>query len=516
MRRSVCQRPPCNKSDRDHRLAKAFPRVQTDAMRSGARSFFWLVSSVLFLEAEYALAATVDPLHQDPIAPVILGVTGILFFAVLGRFAARKLGQPSVLGELLMGVVLGNVGYALGVDLIIVLREGTSIFQMVEEVLTGSTVQEAALTVFGGNNAENRIMEIFQGPYGREMLQVVQTVDVFSRYGVIFLLFLVGLETSLGEMRRVGGDSVRVAVVGVALPFLLGYGAARLLMPDLSINSDLFVAATLGATSVGITARVLKDLHKGRSHEAHVILGAAVIDDILGLIMLAIVSGIVVSGSVEISGVAGIVALAALFLVSAFAGGPYFLNFTISLVRRLDLVEAKMFISFLFVMALAWFANLVGLATIIGAFAAGVILNDAYFKHWGRHEEHRYTIKDLIMPLEVILVPIFFVLMGIQVKLESFLDWHVVTMAAGLLVAAIVGKLATGLATGSGVNRWAVGLGMMPRGEVGLIFASIGKSLGVISDALFSSVVLMVIVTTVVTPPLLKLVLAEKDSAATE
>jgi Kef-type K+ transport system membrane component KefB len=196
--------------------------------------------------------------------------------------------------------------------------------------------------------------------------------------------------------------------------------------------------------------------------------------------------------------------------------GPYFLNFTIGLVKRLDLIEAKMFVSFLFVMVLAWLANLVGLATIVGAFTAGLILHDAYFKHWGNHADHQFSIKDLIMPLEVILVPIFFVLMGIQVKLETFLSWHVVTMAGGLLVAAVIGKVASGIVTGRGVNRIAVGIGMMPRGEVGLIFASIGKSLGVISDALFSAVVLMVIVTTLATPPLLKFALMRRKGGEVE
>ena len=163
-----------------------------------------------------------------------------------------------------------------------------------------------------------------------------------------------------------------------------------------------------------------------------------------------------------------------------------------------------MFISFLFVMILAWLANLVGLATIVGAFAAGLILHDAYFVHWGEHTEHPYSIRDLIMPLEVILVPIFFVLMGIQVKLETFLDWHVIVMATGLLVAAVIGKVASGIGASKDNNRLAVGIGMMPRGEVGLIFAAIGKGLGVIDDALFSAIVLMVVVTTLLTPPLLK------------
>jgi Kef-type K+ transport system membrane component KefB len=155
-------------------------------------------------------------------------------------------------------------------------------------------------------------------------------------------------------------------------------------------------------------------------------------------------------------------------------------------------------------MVLAWMANLSGLATIIGAFTAGLILQDAYFEHWNKDGKCPVTIKDLIMPLEVIMVPIFFVLMGIQVKLETFLQPDILMLAGGLLVAAIVGKIVSGY--GACVkNRLAIGIGMMPRGEVGLIFAAMGKTLGVIDDALFSAVVLMVIVTTLMSPPLFKL-----------
>jgi Kef-type K+ transport system membrane component KefB len=162
-------------------------------------------------------------------------------------------------------------------------------------------------------------------------------------------------------------------------------------------------------------------------------------------------------------------------------------------------------------MVLAWMANLAGLATIIGAFAAGVILHDGFFRETSDASGggRVVTIRELIMPLEVILVPIFFVLMGIQVKLESFLSWPVIVLAAGLVVAAVIGKLACGLGADRGRNRMAIGIGMMPRGEVGLVFAAIGRTLGVIDDAIFSSIVLMVIITTLAAPPLLKSELAK-------
>ena len=463
-----------------------------------------IILTVLLLLVAATVFAAGSGKHADPIAPVILGVTGILFFAVLGRFGARKLGQPSVLGELLMGVILGTIGYLFSVDFLLVLREGPAIFEMVDLALSGASIEEAAISTLGEENGAI-ILNILQGPGGAELTQIAHAVDVFSRYGVIFLLFLVGLGTSVREMREVGTESFRVAILGVVLPFIFGFMMARVLMPELSLSVDLFVAATLGATSIGITARVLEELGRVNCHECRVILGAAIIDDVLGLVMLAIVSGIIISGGFEPVGTLQTIALAALFLVTAFTLGPRFLRRSIKLLDHLDIVEAKMFVSFLFVMVLAWFANLVGLATIVGAFAAGVILHDGYFLKWGDVREHKFSIRDLISPLEVILVPIFFVLMGIQVKLETFLDPHVIIMGLGLIVAAVIGKLLSGLGASRGSSRLAIGMGMVPRGEVGLIFASIGKSLGVFSDALFSALILMVIVTTLMTPPLLKI-----------
>jgi Kef-type K+ transport system membrane component KefB len=450
-------------------------------------------------------------IHHDVIAPVILGTTSILFFAVLGRFAARRLGQPSVLGELMMGIVISTLGYLFSIDFIEVLREGTAVFDIIGYLLSGLDIHEAANRVQVNGEYAVHLFNILTGPHGEDYLKVAQTVDIFSRYGVIFMLFLVGLETSPVDLKRVGKESLLVALIGVFVPFGLGLLLTALLLKDVTIEADLFIAATLVATSVGITARVLQDLNQQQTASARVILGASIMDDVLGLILLAIVSGIVVSGEFETIQAIQVVGLSVLFFLAAFYLGPKFLTGVIWLVRHLDLVEAKMFISFLFVMMLAWVANLIGLATIIGAFTAGVILHDGYFRHWGDTNQHQISIKDLIAPLETILVPIFFVLIGIQVKLEMFLDIDVVLIALLLIVIAVVGKLVSGLGAGKACNRLAIGIGMMPRGEVGLIFASLGKSLGVISDSLFSSIVIMVMFTTLITPSLLKIALRTKD-----
>ncbi len=441
--------------------------------------------------------------HNDPVAPVILGVTGILFVALIGRFSARKLGFPSVIGELIMGILVGNLAFYYHVDLIMVLREGPAIFETVENLLKGEELELACLNAIGAEGT-SYILDILRGPHGNEILQVAHTVDVFSRYGIIFLLFLVGIETSVDEMRKVGPNSSRVAVLGVLLPFVLGMIASWLLLEDAELHTSMFLGATLAATSVGITAMVLQEMKMEKTEIAHIILGAAVIDDILGLLMLAIISGIVITGSIDLIHISITIIIATLFLAATIYIGPYFIRLFVRLFCRLDIIEAKMFVSYLFVMVMAWMANLAGLATIIGAFAAGLILQDAYFESWDDDRKCPVTIKDLIMPLEVILVPIFFVLMGLQVKLEMFLQKDVMILAAGLLVAAIVGKVLSGFGAFGVKNHMAIGIGMMPRGEVGLIFAAIGKSLGVLDDALFSAVVLMVVVTTLLSPPLFK------------
>ncbi|MCP3867117.1 MAG: cation:proton antiporter [Gammaproteobacteria bacterium] len=451
--------------------------------------------------------------HSDPIAPVIFGVTLILVAALIGRYTARHLNQPSVLGELLMGVVLGNLLYVFHYDLMVVLREGTAVMDIARHALAGISLTEAANVVLGDHYGPI-FLEVLQGPRGGEYLQVAQAVDIFSRYGVIFLLFHVGLDTCIEELRAVGANSLKVATIGVVAPFALGFLLAWWLIPDGGHAEHMFLGATLCATSIGITARVLEDLGQSFSKESHIIVGAAVMDDVLGLVILAIATGVVVTGSVEFSEITRTITLAFFFIFSVILMGPTIIRWLIRLLRKLDVMEAKLFISFIFVMTVAWIANTVGLATIVGAFAAGLLLQDNQFNAWGDHRHHKYSIKELFAPLEAILVPVFFVLMGIQVKLETFLNWEVVILALGLIVIGIGGKVVAGLGVDKGYNRLAVGIGMMPRGEVGLVFASIGKSLGVMDTAMFSAVVLMVIVTTLLTPPVLKIVMGQGDPEA--
>jgi Kef-type K+ transport system membrane component KefB len=273
-----------------------------------------------------------------------------------------------------------------------------------------------------------------------------------------------------------------------------------------------FIGATLTATSVGITARVLKDLGRSQSNEARVILGAAVIDDVLGLVILAVVTGVISAAdrgsSLATTDILWTLGKAAGFLVVSLALGVLFSKRLFSLASKLRARGVLLAISLAFCFLLSWLASLIGLAPIVGAFAAGLILEEAHYRDFVDKGEH--GLEELIHPISVFLVPIFFVVMGMRTDLGSFARPGVLGLAAALTVVAIIGKQACLLGVlDKNVDRLSVGIGMIPRGEVGLIFANIGLALSVggrriIDEATFSAVVVMIIVTTVVTPPALE------------
>ncbi len=404
--------------------------------------------------------------HADPVAPVIAALVVILVTAKLAGDVAVRLGQPAVLGELLGGVVLGNLTL-LGVPGIAGIRD-----------------------------------DVF--------------IDMIARLGVLILLFEVGLESTVSQMMKVGLSSFVVAVLGVIAPFLLGWGAGAWLLPDASLYVHAFLGATLCATSVGITARVLQDLGRSQTPEARVILGAAVIDDVLGLVILAIVGGVISAadrgGSVSYGGIALILVKALVFLVGAIVLGVVVSPRLFHVASKLQSRGVLLALGLSFCFTLSWLANLIGLAPIIGAFAAGLVLESVHYRDFVDKGEHQ--LEELIHPISAFLVPVFFVLMGMRTDLRSFAQPGVLGLAAALTVAAIVGKQVCSFGViGGGIDRLTIGIGMVPRGEVGLIFANIGLALTmggkpIISQATYSALVVMVIVTTMVTPPALKWSLA--------
>jgi Kef-type K+ transport system membrane component KefB len=301
-----------------------------------------------------------------------------------------------------------------------------------------------------------------------------------------------------------------VAVVGIVFPMGLGYAVSRVIHPDESWMVHAFVGAMLAATSVGITARVLKDAGAIKTRAARIILGAAVIDDVLGLLVLAVIAGIIKAASAgeafSAAGLALIVAKAFAFLVGALVVGSFLSPLVFRRALALKSRGVVLALSLGFCFLLSWLAMEAGLAAIVGAFAAGLVLEHAHFEgHAGRGEPDLHL---SLAPLVALLVPVFFVRMGMLVDVSSFTRGDVVTFALLLTVAACVGKWACGLVVPAGVSPTTVGVGMMPRGEVGLIFAGIGATLmlgghAVVSPDTYAAAVFMVVVTTMATPPLL-------------
>jgi Kef-type K+ transport system membrane component KefB len=420
---------------------------------------------------------------SDLISPVLLALMAILAVAKLGSELFDRLGLPAVLGELVGGVILGNL---------VLINPHWSFFEPL------------------------RIIPI--------QAHWAVTIDALAQLGVLILLFEVGLESTIQDMMEVGASSLLVAVLGVVAPFLLGYGVSWLFIKQLPRQLQeivpsgfslsyihLFVGSVLCATSVGITARVFKDLGKLQLKEARIILGAAVIDDVLGLVVLALVSGLVTAAEhgqpLAVNSVLRLIALAGLFLVASLLLGAFLVPRVMKQLARLRTAGVMLISALLFAFLMSYLAGAVGLAPIVGAFAAGLLLEQVHF-HGFREEIH---IEQLLRPVATFLVPIFFVLMGIQVQLETFANLSVLGVASGLTVAAVLGKQICGLGVlEKGLDRLSVGVGMIPRGEVGLIFAGIGRNLRIIDHATFSAVVIMVITTTLITPPALKLTLGRK------
>ena len=410
-------------------------------------------------------AQATAPHGLDPL--VLVGIAVILIVAKLSGELFERLGQPAVLGELIGGIVVGNL----------------------------------VLLSFGG----------------LEFLKTNEVIGALAQIGVVILLFEVGLESNIAEMMEVGWSSLAVAVAGVIAPFFLGWAVAAYFLPGSSQLEHIFIGAVLCATSVGITARVMKDTGQLGTREARIILGAAVIDDVLGLLILAVISGAIkaaqTGASLAITDVLIIAFKSVVFLAGAIVLGHFVVPHLFQGAGRLKGNGVLVALAIAFCFLLAWVASWVGLAPIVGAFAAGLILDEAHFESFRDREELR--LEQLLRPVSSLLVPVFFVFMGVKVDLSAFAQPRLLVYAGALTLAAIVGKQVCALAVlEKQINRVAIGFGMIPRGEVGLILAGIGATLTlpnpqgvnepVVGTATFGAIVIMVISTTIITPPLLK------------
>ncbi len=374
------------------------------------------------------------------VADVLVSLFVVLLAAKIGDEIFKRLRQPALVGEILAGVVIGP-------------------------------------SVLG-------------------LVKPNETLEVFAELGVVFLLFWVGLETRLSEMRAVGGTAVRVGVMGVVVPFAAGYAAGVIF--DQRAETSVFIGAALVATSVGITSAVLIELEALATKAARTILGAAVIDDILAMVLLAVAVGVAEQGGVDVASIAVVIAIAMAFVLFVALGGTRLVARWPDVFHAPKFSESPLLPAVILCLGLAAFAAQIGLAAIIGAFLAGMVVAET---------KDRHDFEEEVVPLYAFFPPFFFAFIGIEVELGAFADATTLAALVGMTALAFATKFGAAWLAARPMGRRdarVVGLGMVPRGEVGIIVAGIGATTGVVEAELFAVIVGMSILTTLLVPPLLR------------
>ena len=415
------------------------------------------------------------------LSSVLLSLVVIYLASKVGSEVAQRFDLPPVLGELLAGVVVGVSALHL-----IIFPEG-------DLTATDSLIMNAVQSL--NHLTPENLANVFASQS--------EVISVLAEIGVIILLFEIGLESDLKQLKSVGPQAVVVACVGVAVPF--GAGTLGLMsIFHVPAIAAIFAGAALTATSIGITSKVLSEMGQLKSKEGQIIVGAAIIDDVLGIIVLAVVASLAKTGSVDVINVGFLIVSATAFLIGSILLGQLFNSSFITVAAKLKTRGNIVIPALVFAFFMAFIGNAIHLEAILGAFAAGLVLEES---------DAREELDELIKPIADLLVPIFFVTVGARADL-SVLNPAVADNRAGLLIAiflvavAIVGKVVSGWVVFGipDVNRLAIGIGMVPRGEVGLVFAAIGSASGVLSKPLEVSIIIMVISTTFLAPPLLRIV----------
>lgn len=403
------------------------------------------------------------------IGSILLALVILLILAHLSARIFNKLGVPGLIGEIVMGIIIANL--AIG---------DWSLMSMLDISM-------------GDDPSEN-----------------YEVIELFAELGVIFLLFTVGLDTKISDLLSVGKAAVLVAMMGVIVPFVFGFAAIMII--DGSTIHAMFMAAAMVATSVGITARVIKDMRLIDAKESRIIIGAAVIDDVLGMIVLAVVLGMAESGTISISSIATITIMAVAFVLIVMAMAKwlvprvhtYFHNRKEKIVDKTGDYHPlmnKLFLAIIVCFGFAWLADSIGLAAIIGSFLGGMLLAD-YAWEWG--------LEKKIDAISTLFLSFFFLNVGMQINLSECASWYVVGLSLLILFLAVISKY-IGCEIGSKMgdktldkqSRSIIAIGMIPRGEVGIIVATMGYASNYISVEMYAVVVVMAVATTIIAPPLL-------------
>ncbi|MFN7759553.1 MAG: cation:proton antiporter [Pseudanabaena sp.] len=424
-------------------------------------------------------------------APVILsGVLLTLIFIYIaskvGSEIAKRLDLPPVLGELVAGVIIGVSALRL-----VIFPEG-------------GFVASDSLIMSGLQLLNNLSPEAVNSVFTQQS----EVISVIAELGVIVLLFEIGLESDLRQLKEVGIQAFVVAFIGVTAPFAAGTLGLMYFFHVAAIPA-IFAGAALTATSIGITSKVLAEIGQLKSKEGQIIVGAAVIDDVLGIIVLAVVASLAKTGEVDITNVAILLVSAIAFLFGAILLGGFFNKTFVAIVDKLQTRGNIVIPAFIFAYIMAFIGNAIHLEAILGAFAAGLVLDET---------DARKELDELVKPVADLLVPVFFVTVGARADL-SVLNPMIPENRSGLLIAvfmlavAIIGKVITGWVVFGipDINRLAIGVGMVPRGEVGLVFAGIGTASGAIDKPLEVAIIIMVIMTTFLAPPFLRIAFGKTE-----
>jgi Kef-type K+ transport system membrane component KefB len=411
---------------------------------------------------------------------VLLSLVVIYIASKLGGELSKRFDLPPVLGELVGGVVVG----ASALHLLVFPESGAS----ASDSILMSILQ------FIDKLSPEAIESIFESQS--------EAISILAELGVIVLLFEIGLESDLRELQKVGYQAAIAACVGVVVPFAAGTVGLMYFFHAPAIPS-IFAGAALTATSIGITSKVLSEIGQLKSREGQIIVGAAVIDDVLGIIVLAVVASLAKTGEVDIFNVIYLIVSATVFLLGSILLGKFFNNSFIAIADKLQTRGKLVIPAFIFAFFMSFLGNAIHLEAILGAFAAGLVLDET---------DKRKELDQQVIPIADILVPIFFVTVGARVDLGVLNpaipeNREGLIIAIFLLVVAIIGKVVTGWSVFGqpGINRLAIGVGMIPRGEVGLVFLGIGSASGTLDKPLQAAIIIMVILTTFLAPPFLRL-----------
>ncbi len=442
-------------------------------------SVTWISS--LTSSLQFPLLATATEPENVPVilTGVLLTLVVIYLASKLGGELSRMMDFPPVLGELVAGVVVG----ASALHLVMFPESGANASDSV--IMT--------IMQFIGNLSPEAVTSIFESQS--------EAISILAELGVIVLLFEIGLESDLRELKKVGYQAAIVACVGVAVPFAAGTAGLIFFFHAPTIPA-IFAGAALTATSIGITSKVLSELGHLKSREGQIIVGAAVIDDVLGIIVLAVVASLAKTGEVDVFNVIYLIVSATVFLIGSILLGKFFNKSFVAIADKLQTRGKLVIPAFIFAFFMAFLANAIHLEAILGAFAAGLVLDET---------DKRKELDQQVVPIADILVPIFFVTVGAKVDLGVLnpaipANQEGLIIAIFLIVVAILGKVVTGWSVfgQDKINRVAIGVGMIPRGEVGLVFAGIGSASGVLNKPLEAAIIIMVILTTFLAPPLLR------------